>query len=78
MIYCQAIVDVVWAPAGSKKCVFRVTVTAEPPNTQSRVYTITAESDNVAANEGMDRFDKEMAEKPWGLTADGANTGPIA
>lgn len=72
---CQAIVDLVWKPKGLKIGVYRVTVTAGPPYVGQRVYTVRAEDDNMAANNGMDMFEEEMS-RPVPLPPFGGNRAP--
>mgnify|MGYP003342178861 CR=1 FL=1 len=64
MVLAKATVDVIWAPKGATKSVFRVTVTGEPPFKQKRVYTLHAKSDTFAAQEGIRLFVEEMEREP--------------
>jgi hypothetical protein len=64
MVLAQAIVDVVWAPNQASMAVFRVTVTGQPPHAQERVYTLSAKSDTLAAQEGIRLFVEEMEPSP--------------
>ena len=66
MIHCNAIVDLIWAPQGSKRQIYKVTVVEKPPGLATRSYTITAESDNIAAKDGIERFTGEFSSKDEG------------
>lgn len=61
---------------GSGMCPWRVEVWGEPPHDYVRIYTITAKSDTLAAQEGLRRFEDEIAQ----LIAENQNgddTGPV-
>lgn len=64
MVLAQAIVDVIWAPNQASLAVYRVTVTGQPPYDQERVYTLSAKSDTLAAQEGIRLFVEEMEPSP--------------
>lgn len=64
MVRCRAIVDEldgVVSIKGSGLKTFRVEVWGEEPHDYVRIYTIPAASDNVAAREGIRRFEEEFS-----------------
>ena len=60
MIYANAVVDTEEAPKPGRLGKFRVEVWGREPHDYVRVYTIKAKSDNLAAHEGLQRFDAEI------------------
>lgn len=62
MIYANAVVDVLDAPPahGHGLGKFKVTVWGKEPHDYVRVYEIQAKDDNMAAREGLERFDDEI------------------
>lgn len=62
MIYANAIVDVINEPDGVKLGLYRVEVWGREPHDYTRVYSISAKDDNMAAREGLDAFVKEISE----------------
>jgi hypothetical protein len=61
-ILCSATVDVIDAPPahGHGLGKFKVEVWGREPNDYVRIYEITAQDDNMAAREGLDRFVEEI------------------
>lgn len=59
-VYCSGTVDVIRpaSPAGLGR--YRVEVWGRAPHDYVRVYTIDASSDNMAAQEGLRRFEAEV------------------
>jgi hypothetical protein len=60
MIYANATLEVITEPTAIKPGVFAVHVWGLEPHDQTRDYEITAQSDNIAAQEGIRRFVAEM------------------
>lgn len=59
LVLCDATVDLI--SRVHRPYLFKVTVTGKPPHMITRVYEISAKSDNEAAMTGIDRFVKEMS-----------------
>jgi hypothetical protein len=64
MIRAKAIVDILREPSAKGFGKFRVTVWGDFPDDYCRVYTIDAKSDNLAAQEGINRFVAEIEALP--------------
>jgi len=63
-ILAHAIVDRIEIPVvnGSGNGMWRVEVWGEEPHDYVRIYTINAKSDTLAAQEGLRRFEDEVAQ----------------
>jgi hypothetical protein len=63
MIPASAVVDIIEKPPahGQGLGKFKVTVWGKEPNDYVRTYQIQAQSDNMAAREGLDRFVEEIS-----------------
>ena len=66
-VLAQAIVDVEVAPADTADGMFKVTVWGQPPYDYTATYEISAKSDTLAAQQGIDWFvEKASALGPKG------------
>lgn len=63
-VLASAIVDVIRPATPLRLGVFKVTVWGFPPHDQDRIYEIVAKNDTTAAQQGIDRFVKEMQALP--------------
>jgi hypothetical protein len=63
-VLAKAIVDVLWNALGDNPARFVVSVWGEPPYNVTRIYEIDAESDTIAAQDGIRRFVAEMEAAP--------------
>lgn len=64
MVLASAIVDVIRPATPGAQGLFKVTVWGQAPYDQTRIYEIVANSDTVAAQQGIDRFVAEMEAQP--------------
>jgi hypothetical protein len=60
-VLAQAIVDVIKPSTPISLGVFKVTVWGLEPYNFTRIYEITAQSDNMAAQQGIRQFENEMS-----------------
>jgi hypothetical protein len=60
-VFASAIVDVIRPCTPLSLGLFSVTVWGKEPYNFTRVYEITAQSDNMAARQGIQRFENEMS-----------------
>jgi hypothetical protein len=60
MVFANATVDVIYPSTPKKAGLFAVHVWGLPPYEQTRDYEIEAQSDTIAAQEGIQRFVAEM------------------
>lgn len=66
MVLANAIVDVMRPSTPQKAGLFKVTVWGKAPHDQTRIYQISAENQNFAAQQGINRFVNEMEALPKG------------
>jgi hypothetical protein len=59
-VLAQAVLDVIRAPTPTTVGSFKVEVWGKPPHDYVRHYEILAKTDTIAAQEGIQRFVKEM------------------
>ena len=61
MIRARAVVDVMRSPGAVGLGLYRVEVWGEEPHDFVRIYDIEAKDENLAAREGLDRFQAEFS-----------------
>lgn len=66
MVLASAIVDAIRPSTPQNIGLFKVTVWGQPPHDQTRIYEILASNQNSAAQQGIDRFVREMESSPEG------------
>jgi hypothetical protein len=59
-VLANATLDVIEEPNHSKDGTFKVRVWGQPPHDKTRTYEITAKTDTMAAQQGINRFVEEM------------------
>lgn len=63
-VLASAVVDVIRPSTPLRLGTFKVKVWGLPPHDQDRIYEIQAKNDTTAAQQGIDRFVKEMEALP--------------
>jgi hypothetical protein len=66
VVLASATIDVIQPATPQRQGEFRVTVWGQPPYDQTRIYTIAAKNNNIAVQQGIDRFVREMEALPEG------------
>ena len=61
MILANATVDVIQPATPQRQGEFKVTVWGQPPYDVTRIYEVSAKNDGSAAQQGIARFQSEMA-----------------